>query len=198
MEFVFLDAPHVVTKKVASKFYRDLVGEDIYTKDIEEQLIPCGRIMRSWLNSDWDVQESLIYLKKVLEKEEVFDGVLGFSQGTIIGTLLIAILENPSINLNLKNINDCKPIKFSIMVCGLKKIDSFCTNIYSNAIHCQSLHLIAKDDNVVSNKYSVKLLNCYKNSATHYFDFGHAIPSDEKTLNVIKHFVDSFYIKSNL
>lgn len=82
-----------------------------------------------WYASDHDTQtghfegvtESLVLLRRVLIEQGPFDGVVGFSMGASIATLLLALIENPSRHPVFAEPGPSWPprqFKFAIMVSG--------------------------------------------------------------------------------
>ncbi|EGC34127.1 hypothetical protein DICPUDRAFT_98320 [Dictyostelium purpureum] len=104
-ELVYVDAPHIVDEtKGSASWWRA-------SKD--------GKEYRGW-------EQTLEYLRSVFEKQGPFDGVLGFSQGAVLASLLCSLSSlnaEPSSNLSdyykQTNYNFFK-LKFALLFSGFQ------------------------------------------------------------------------------
>ncbi|KAG0317761.1 Ovarian cancer-associated protein 2 [Dissophora globulifera] len=100
--------------------------------NLEPESIPYG-----WWTSSPErpqykgLDESLTGLRDVLEKQGPFDGVMGFSQGASMASLLQLLLERPHLSHVMTG---CRhgPLKFAIVVSGFEPRDSALMAWYTN------------------------------------------------------------------
>ncbi|EAL72836.1 DUF341 family protein [Dictyostelium discoideum AX4] len=100
-EFIYVDAPHMVDEsKGSSSWWRA-------SKD--------GKEYRGW-------EQTLDYLRNVFETQGPFDGVIGFSQGAVLASLICSIssLNNDNYNYNEDSNNSCFQIKFALLFSGFQ------------------------------------------------------------------------------
>ncbi|KAF9910278.1 Ovarian cancer-associated protein 2 [Lobosporangium transversale] len=164
--------------------------------------------------------ESLSELRSVLEKEGPFDGVMGFSQGASMASLLQLLLERPYLSPIMSG---CRhdPFKFAIIVSGFEPRDpekiGWYTNKYpiltprrpprsttGNHISDDEMDLEDQEDKeniepeslhgVQGAKRSEELLKHYqyRPPVTLYHDGGHYMPSNAASRQAYKSFVRSF------
>ncbi|GJJ78200.1 hypothetical protein EMPS_10559 [Entomortierella parvispora] len=116
-DLVYVTAPHVVPIPTLST-------PEEREEDELENLGPEATPYGWWTGQTHykGFEESLDQLRQVLEKQGPFDGILGFSQGATMASLLQLLLERP----HLSNVmSGCKhpPFKFSILVSGFEPKD---------------------------------------------------------------------------
>ena len=119
------------------------------------------------------LEDSLQKLIKIWEEDKEFDGIIGFSQGGCMATLLCEHLQRGGI-----------PPKFVLLISG------FC-DVSRPSINIPSLHLAGNDDMISSARIS-KLLDIYKNSKIHKHTSGHEVPCQPISRIIVKRFLDSF------
>lgn len=108
------------------------------------------------------IQTSLDYLTNYLAKHGPFDGILGFSQGSAVVTLLLTSYAKQSQPL---------PVKFAILIGGVDPTSY--VEQYTLAI--PSLHLMGEADEYKPR--SAKLATWYEDAKSISFNEGHNIPS---------------------
>ncbi|KAG0370690.1 hypothetical protein BGZ54_004814 [Gamsiella multidivaricata] len=123
-------APHVVpipTLNTPEERENDQLEEDS-----GPEAIPYGW----WTSSPEKPQykgfdESLVGLREVLEKQGPFDGVMGFSQGASMASILQLLLERPYLSPIMSGLQH-DPFKFSIIVSGFEPRDAEKLAWYTN------------------------------------------------------------------
>ncbi|KXN71663.1 hypothetical protein CONCODRAFT_5648 [Conidiobolus coronatus NRRL 28638] len=128
------------------------------------------------------------HLCKVLREEGPFVGVLGFSQGACVATLLTKLLE---INHPLVSPANHPPLKFSIMISGLIIQIPEILKIFEIPAITPNLHMLSKIDQRVLKVYSIENANCYINPIVIEHNLGHKIPSTSQYLSIILQFINS-------
>ncbi|XP_022253448.1 uncharacterized protein LOC106469268 [Limulus polyphemus] len=112
-------------------------------------------------------QTSLDAVKQEFDSEGPFDGILGFSQGAAMVTLLCALKETKAF-----------PYQFSFvfLIAAFKSNSKPHEDLYCNTIETPSLHVIGDTDSVIPKEMSETLLNCYLNPVVVQHPGGHYIP----------------------
>ncbi|KAF9391024.1 hypothetical protein BGX21_011334 [Mortierella sp. AD011] len=128
-DLVYITAPHVVPIPTLGT-PEEREKDELENQEPEE--VPYG-----WWTSSPEkphlkgFDESLSGIREVLEKQGPFDGVMGFSQGASMASLLQLLLERPYLSPVMSG---CKhdPLKFAIIVAGFEPRDSEKLEWYTN------------------------------------------------------------------
>ncbi|GJJ14043.1 hypothetical protein Clacol_008300 [Clathrus columnatus] len=188
---VFPDAPtilHPVDIPTDSQAWLDAAATNNLVPKDDPALIP-----RAWWRANADktvcegLERSLESLKEIL-KNDVYDGVLGFSQGAAMAGILAAILERPE--LYPPYIENGVPIhpklQFFVPISGFCPRDPLLETILSPStpkLTTYSLHIMGNTDVVVLPERSLTLIEscdeAYTRIETHEGDWspGVIIPS---------------------
>lgn len=119
------------------------------------------------------IHETMDELNKIWDAKK-YDGIIGFSQGTLVATLL-AEKVNP---------------KFVILFSGF--IEPFPTNVDKvSTLDIPSLHIWGKNDFLVPAKESFKLSQLYISADYHIHNGAHEIPTEIDTMKYIDEFISS-------
>ncbi|KAK9766072.1 Family of serine hydrolases 3 [Basidiobolus ranarum] len=157
-ELVFLDAPHKIE---ASADPRNK-GE-----------------ARAWWRATGDgakyegYESSLKLVRKVLETNGPFDGILGFSQGACFTSLIVKDIQNNPLNQ--------VRLRYAITCGGFV---SRCPDLITlpNSLDIPSLHLIGDRDKIMRHERTKQLADCFVNSQVLNHPGGHSLPSDANTI----------------
>ncbi|KAG0031947.1 hypothetical protein BGZ81_000213 [Podila clonocystis] len=219
-DLVYITAPHIVPIPTLTTIEE---RQDDSLENLEPEAVPYG-----WWTSSPEkptykgFDESLIQLREVLEKQGPFDGVMGFSQGASMASLLQVLLERPHLSEIMK---DCthQPFKFAIIVSGFEPRDVEIMKWYTNqypilkakevtstdkgerdgeeekqeslyGVQGASMHVIGRNDVIIEPERSEGLLKHYKfkTPTVLYHDGGHYLPSNAASRQAYKTFVQSF------
>ncbi|XP_064648084.1 esterase OVCA2-like [Lineus longissimus] len=114
-------------------------------------------------------EESLEVIKTAFEEQGPFDGVLGFSQGGSMVSLLCGLREQ----------NPDSPFKFdfAILVASFQSRSSQHDILYSKPITLPTLHVFGDTDKVIQKEMSEELLPHFVNPITLQHPGGHFIPA---------------------
>ncbi|KAG7450782.1 FSH1-domain-containing protein [Guyanagaster necrorhizus] len=180
VDMVFIDAPHVLQAE-------DLFGgasesnENVSEASTNEDptLTP-----RGWFRAFADktravgLDDSLILIRDVL-KERTYDGVFGFSQGAAVAALLCALLENPESYppFLIDGKSPHPPLKFCVAVAGLRIMDPLADVLFNPAYSTPTLHIIGKNDVIVTANRTQELIDVSSNKRIEEHDGGHFVPS---------------------
>lgn len=161
-ELVYADAPHpyVPTDRTRAELTEDF-GTDL--EDLGDQ-----SHQRCWWNSGadhssyegWDA--SLAYLRRVIETQGPFDGVLGFSQGAAAAGLLAASGAD---------------LRFAICISGFaSRAEEHAALMQPGSVELPSLHIYGEQDVLVDNDRSRALAACFLNARVATHAGGHFVP----------------------
>ena len=196
-EFVFCEAPHVVKDK----------------EEIKKEGVDGGsEVVKGWWFSKEDgsydalettdcqngFEESLAYLDNVFETQGPFDGILAFSQGACLASILCRISQQNSSSQESVKFKFIK-FKFAIIVAGFKS-GQVQHEIYYDKykkIDLPSLHVIGKADKVIPFEMSMALTEYFTNPSVFVHDLGHYIPVNAESKNAFTQFLTQFSNSQN-
>ncbi|EKM81246.1 hypothetical protein AGABI1DRAFT_112919 [Agaricus bisporus var. burnettii JB137-S8] len=184
VELVFIDAPHILQPV-------DVTGEHVNNPALNFELSttePLEQdpelIARAWWQPNPErtkgigLADSLAVVKDVLQKRK-FDGVMGFSQGAAFAAIIAALLEKPETYPPF--LVDGKPphppMQFCIAVSGFKLTDPICDPIFTPSFSTRTLHVLGRNDIIVIEERSRKLIDVSSNKRVEEHDGGHFVPS---------------------
>ncbi|KAJ7031576.1 serine hydrolase FSH [Mycena alexandri] len=185
VDFVFVDGPLILQPV-------DLVGMASPSASAESTLNALGASeaglekneARAWWK--WNDQKSealglagsLETIRDVL-KTRKFDGVFGFSQGATFAALLSALLERPHVYPPF--LVDGKaphpPFKFCVSVSGFRLSGAIADAIYEAPYLTPTLHIIGRNDVIIIEERSHRLVAISANARVEEHDGGHFVPS---------------------
>ncbi|KAL8145451.1 uncharacterized protein LOC141706988 isoform X2 [Apium graveolens] len=128
--------------------------------------------------------ECLDFIQEFMIKHGPFDGLLGFSQGSLLSAALAGLQAK---GLALTKV---PKIKFLIIISGGKlKNEALSEKAYSKAISCPSLHFIGETDFAKLN--GIDLLESFVDPIVIHHPMGHTVPRlDEKALESMLSFLE--------
>lgn len=94
--------------------------------------------------------KSRSYLHTVFKEQGPFDGILGFSQGAILSSVLVAL--RPEFGFD-----------FAVLIGGFQARDHELAKLYDREFEIPSLHVYGRGDEIVKPEASEKLAQKYKN-----------------------------------
>ncbi|KAH0711415.1 hypothetical protein KY289_007374 [Solanum tuberosum] len=122
----------------------------------------------------YNFEECLEYIEEFMLKNGPFDGVLGFSQGAVLGAAI------PGMQRDGVTLTKVPKIKFVILISGAKfggptyGIPKLATNAFSSPINSPSLHFLGEAD--FQRKDGEILLECFVDPQVVHHSKGHTIP----------------------
>ncbi|KAI1308176.1 hypothetical protein EDD11_004331 [Mortierella claussenii] len=188
-ELVYVTAPHIVPiPTLATPEER----EDDPLENLEPEATPYG-----WWTSTQDrcaykgFEESLSGLRELLEKQGPFDGVLGFSQGASMASLLQLLLERPHLSPLM---NGCKhePFKFAIIVSGFEPRDPEKLEWYTHKFPLLRLKQPTSNDEEMAvedqNDVEPQTLRGVQGASMHVIGRTDVIIEPERSEELLKHY----------
>ncbi|CAD5122554.1 DgyrCDS10968 [Dimorphilus gyrociliatus] len=132
---------------------------------------------------DKGYENSLQIIKETCKTEGPFDGILGFSQGASMVSLILSLQtlqKEPSFQF-----------KFAILVAGFKSKSVQHASLYETKIDIPTLHVFGENDKVIESAMSEELLKDYSNAKTLKHSGGHYIPATTDQKSVYLEFLQS-------
>jgi hypothetical protein len=216
-------------RKLAERLYQTFPSTELvwpegplqlHTSDIpgcefmsnERQLLD-GPELRAWFHLRYvqdpphGLFQSLDLLARILERDGPFDGIIAFSQGTILAAILASLLQGktrldafqrtlqnspnimpyPKAFINLKH----PPLKFGILYAGRVGTTCYSDWLYKDPpIDTPFCHFVGKWDPMVDHEERdavLAKLSAGKKSRTIVHTGGHFVPVDDE---MVKHVVD--------
>ncbi|KAG2501437.1 hypothetical protein HYH03_001220 [Edaphochlamys debaryana] len=115
------------------------------------------------------------YLVRVLETQGPFDGVMGFSQGAVMGSALVALQRSG----RRPELAELPPIRFAVLFAGMKSrhpdhVAAF--EALGGKVPLPSLHVYG-DKDALKNPHCVELADAFQGSTVLLHQRGHSIPA---------------------
>ncbi|KAL3685174.1 hypothetical protein R1sor_003196 [Riccia sorocarpa] len=139
----------------------------------------------------YNYEESLAYIVDYMEKNGPFDGVLGFSQGSVTAGCLLACQIKKRV-VGGKSPADLPPIRFYISISGAYLRDKGIKDVYSgDPMDVPTLHFIGAKD--MLKEPSLEFLQFWKDPTELHHPSGHTVPRlDEEASSKVVAFLKRF------
>uniref|UniRef100_A0A7S2RMZ6 Serine hydrolase domain-containing protein n=1 Tax=Mucochytrium quahogii TaxID=96639 RepID=A0A7S2RMZ6_9STRA len=167
VQLVGVDAPHIVTPKIR------ISSKNIRTKPRDPSTLGLACQTRAWYYEKdgvktFGLEESIDHILEVARMHGPFDGLVGFSQGGCLGSLLLSQSFAETLGGNI-----------GVFCSSYAYQDGLCFSP-----HIQSLHYFSRLDRMIRAEKSEKLCNSMNGQSVEHGS-GHHIPADEfhKTLH---------------
>ncbi|CAN8075936.1 unnamed protein product [Agarophyton chilense] len=202
-ELVYLDAPFVVEQHLTAPAtplsYKDPNSDNyavLRPTNIRFQATYGSpeSAPRAWWIADRQrttyigLNHTISYLADVF-KESHFDGVLGFSQGAVLASILCAVREQPAF----------ESLQFALLFSGFQSRATVHQPFYEKSIKVPSFHVWGEQDGIVPPKRSEELKDKFeRQTRSHYVhQKGHLVPSDAGVRRAVSRFLLPFSYKIN-
>jgi ribosome-binding ATPase YchF (GTP1/OBG family) len=152
--------------------------------------------MNTWYYKDYDLNvvdvDSLKFTLDILQdlwNKQQFDGIIGFSQGGTLATIIASLCdEKYSFNgLKYLIIIGSPEINETVLTSRIIKLNNF-----SNCIKTKTIFIIGKSDEWVPNDSTLQLSNRFFNKVIIYHDGGHYVPSQRYILSQLKEHLEKY------
>ncbi|KAK9813275.1 hypothetical protein WJX72_011766 [[Myrmecia] bisecta] len=148
-----------------------------------------GQHGRSVTFHGWDT--ALSFITDFISLHGPFDGVMGFSQGTILTSLLVGLQQQGAIMKGLPH------FRFCLLFAGLPAGDPALKYVYDEPLRTPSLHVMGEKDFVL--KYSKLLAKLFKDPIVIMHPRGHVIPALKgDSLETMRSFLQTHQQAANL
>lgn len=149
-------------------FLKDLVEQSIgepvtlfyATAPFPSALTASNEPTYAWWPEDATVTEieTFSYVSSILDKEGPFDGIVGFSQGGSVGSLVAALLERPK-SVRPSNFTTTHgSLRLVVSYSGYHEDDTRLQKYYSPKIRTPILHYISSTDPVMAEERCFRLV----------------------------------------
>ena len=173
-EFTFVDAPFDATGEFLKDTDADERGSMLGWFNAEEGSRPA--ISRKYRG----VAESLALVRKTLADDGPFDGILGFSQGATLASLLCGMPPGPPPSM-----------RFAILVSAFVPRDPAWVLADDAICALPTLHVMGESDALVPLESSRTVAARFSAGREHVHAGGHGVPSDKEFRALLKEFVAS-------
>ncbi|KAK4055177.1 Family of serine hydrolases 3 [Microbotryomycetes sp. JL201] len=168
------------------------------------------------------LDETILYLRMMLEQHGPFDGVWGFSQGAACAAILTALVENPTMHPAFSASSIVpgskwppKPFKFAILSSGFLPLDPRLKQMFEAPLQTPSLHILGRGDTIVGTgefarswcmcetvhltlwldaDRSLPLVDAFDDARVEWHDGGHHIPNKASWRNFFKAYLGEFAV----
>uniref|UniRef100_UPI0035902CBB esterase OVCA2 n=1 Tax=Myxine glutinosa TaxID=7769 RepID=UPI0035902CBB len=180
-EFVYISAPHVVPSLEVAE------GEEA-KKETDVRGWWFSKIDNSFCATDYveickGFEESLDEVGRAVKEHGPFDGVLGFSQGASLVSLLCGLQQECDQRFTFK---------FAILVAGFRSRSSPHNRLYSKGITLPSIHIFGDTDRVIPREMSEELLECFREPVVCTHSGGHFVPASPPQKKIYLNFLERF------
>ncbi|KAG2159191.1 serine hydrolase FSH [Suillus bovinus] len=136
------------------------------------------------------LEDSILCLRDILQRDR-YDGVFGFSQGAAMAALLVALLEQPQKYppFLVDGGAPHPPFKFCVAVSGFKAPGSLSAEIFGTSYSTPTLHVLGRNDVIVIEERSKRLLDLSQNKRLEEHDGGHFVPSKANWRNFFRNYL---------
>ncbi|PRP77115.1 hypothetical protein PROFUN_12970 [Planoprotostelium fungivorum] len=218
INFEYLQATHEITGEEladALKVLEDAGGRG-------EPVPPPSEPMFKWYDAgkEWEtaqhyngISESIEYIRSYFREQKYFDGVVGFSQGGVI-TSILCCLRNPDSDTIIDHLLHGSPLephlsqsmndnpivfRFAVLACAFAPTDIDYRDIYSSKPpSCPTLHVFGKGDTLIHAEKSRNLCEKFPRAETLEHEGGHYIPTTGAAKEVFRKFFSPYTKKTDL
>jgi len=180
-DFVFISAPHVIPEMDNLRRSPDQRERAWWFSQPEQSY---NALDETDISTGYE--ESLELVVHVITNQGPFDGVLGFSQGAALVSLLCQLQQD-----NPKLFGHCS-FKFAIFVSGFKSLVKPHKSHYGAAIQLPSFHTIGTADQVIPAHSSEELSQHFLSPVNYLHNGGHYIPASIELREQMRTFLSQF------
>ncbi|KAJ5771034.1 uncharacterized protein N7511_003085 [Penicillium nucicola] len=135
------------------------------------------------------LEKSVTNIMRYIDKYGPFIGVMGFSTGATVATIVTSLLEKRESLCNFEFKTNHPPLEFAVSICGFTLANPFYKPVYS-CIKTPFFHVIGTLDTMIHEYQCARLQECCENSYTHYFKGTHYVPRSEEFLDALCRFFE--------
>ncbi|TNY21796.1 FSH1-domain-containing protein [Rhodotorula diobovata] len=202
-DLVFVDPPHVVDMPTsdASRFDSDAAATPTSDADTPRAWWFAESREDGQYRKFVKFEETLRYLRNILEKEGPFDGIFGFSQGAACGAILTALVEQPSLDPIFAAPSENPdvqwppaPFKFAVLSAGFYPLDPRANACFNGDTKPKTptLHVLGRGDTIVGEERSVPLTQAFEGARVEWHDGGHHTPSKASWRRFFQAYFEAF------
>ncbi|KAG2432218.1 hypothetical protein HXX76_009137 [Chlamydomonas incerta] len=168
LELTFVDAPHVASGAIPRdvKPYFEGPYFEWFTAEAVGDRVEFDEAK---------LEASELYLTRLLEARGPFDGLMGFSQGAVMSSALVA-LQRSGLRPRLSTL---PPLRLCVLFAGMKSRHPQHAAAFAalgGKVPCPSLHVYG-DRDALKNPHCVELADSFRNATVLLHQRGHSIPA---------------------
>lgn len=192
-DLTFINAPFVIPAEEQS--------DAIYGNNIMREVVSSKTGCSWWFNSEnrtfhsklkskhaIGFQETMNLIHDVFKSVGPFDGILGFSQGASLASLICGLKEHNEFPFDFH---------FAIIVAGFESLVESHQYLYDKAITTESLHIVGENDTCIPKELSMGLAEKFQSPEVVCHDGGHLVPTQCDVRKQYKDFLEKMLEKIN-
>ena len=180
-DFIFVSAPHVIPEAENLARSPEQCERGWWFSRPDQSY---NALDETDISSGYD--ESISYTLQVLEQHGPFDGILGFSQGASLLSLLVHLQQNKP------TLFEHKTFKFAIFVSGFKSLITSHLQCYSTPFELPSFHIMGSGDHVIPPISSEVLAEQFPSAVIYRHSGGHYVPANPELRDKLRTFLSDF------
>ncbi|CAG8902028.1 unnamed protein product [Penicillium egyptiacum] len=155
---------------------------------------------RAWGHGDPEtehiqgLEESVQYVSDILERHGPFTGIMGFSTGAALASIVTSLLEKRRSICNFNMTRDHPSMEFAICMSGFQLAHPEYAPIYYPKIKTPILHVMGCLDPMIDPSRSLRLAKKCVNTEIYQFWGTHYVPRTRDFLKVFGRFVEGILI----
>ncbi|XP_042905252.1 esterase OVCA2 [Parasteatoda tepidariorum] len=163
-ELVFISAPHVVPES-------ENVADSPSTRGCSWWFCEETKTFHSKVECRFakGFEDSIAVIKSTFDTQGPFDGILGFSQGASLVSLICGLKENKEFT---------HEFHFAVIVAGFRSVCQSHAYLYKKLLKMPSLHIIGESDTCIPKELNEGLMITFLEPSAIYHEGGHFIPSN--------------------
>ncbi|TFK53891.1 hypothetical protein OE88DRAFT_1127947 [Heliocybe sulcata] len=195
IEFVFVDGPFALTQEEIPSGLTP-TPDLPFIVEAPKSLDDPALVPRAWCRSYPDINDTTgleISIEKFRDilRNNHYEGVLGFSQGSYMAVILTALLENPDVYPPF--LVDGKaphpPFKFCVAISGFLPKSPLFPALFSTPLDTPTLHIQGRSDGITSKEAKQTLVDVPSTNRKYLtHQGGHVIPIEHGWLGLFRDF----------
>lgn len=181
VDFVFVSAPHVIPETENLKRSPEQCERGWWFSRPDHSY---NALDETDISSGYEESVSLII--QLLERDGPFDGILGFSQGASLLSLLVHLQQTKP------KLFECKTFKFAILISGFKSLITSHQSSYSIPFELPSFHIMGSGDQVIPPIASEELARQFTSATIYQHSGGHYAPANSELREKLRTFISQF------
>lgn len=180
-DFVFVSAPHVIPEAENLQRSPEQCERGWWFSRDDRSY---NALDETDINTGYD--ESISFILQVLARDGPFDGMLGFSQGASLLSLLVHLQQTKP------KLFECKSFRFAIFISGFKSLITSHQHCYSTPLHLPSFHIMGSGDHVIPPLSSEQLTLQFPSATAYRHTGGHYVPANPELRDQMRTFLSQF------
>ena len=181
VDFVFMSAPHVIPDAENLKRSPEQSERGWWFSRPDQSY---NALDETDISTGYD--ESISFTLQLLEQNGPFDGILGFSQGACLLSLLVHLQQTKP------KLFEHNGFKFAIFISGFKSLISSHQPCYKEPLELPSFHIMGSGDHVIPPVASELLAQQFTSAQLYQHSGGHYVPANPELRDKLRTFLSHF------